>query len=124
MVKKLTREGLRRLIVSEVKRIREGGPGQDFDDDDELAQEIAGHAAELFKGAYPYDETDPSMRALGKFEWRKQLELATQAVSDELIEPVQSVISDVAKRLIDGEFFRSSGARGNSPGEQGMGYRR
>jgi len=113
MVKKLTSEGLRRLIVTEVKRIREGGPGQDFDDDDELSQEIAGHAGEKFKDAHPYD-ADSDSGELGEGAWEQQLESAAQAVTDDLIEPVQRVIKDVAERLINGEFYVENPRRGRA----------
>ena len=80
-VMRLTREGLRRLIQSEVRRVNEAAGAEDS----ELAEACAG--------------------ASGKEIWDAQVEVAANRLTEELLDVIAPIVQKVEDDLINGEFY-------------------
>jgi hypothetical protein len=104
MAVRLTKEGLRRLIVSEARRLQydEYDPGWE-----DLVSTCAGAAGEAFKEANPYEDGDGMGEERGGASaWDQQVEDAAQALTEELMEIIAPVVHDVQRRLDEGEFWK------------------
>jgi hypothetical protein len=103
-VRKLTKADLRRVIMSEVKKLREGG---DPLGDDGIASECAAAVAEAFADANPYDDDDGMGDARGgPVAWAAQVTDAAEALEEELLGVLQPILMDYQRRLDEGEFGR------------------
>jgi hypothetical protein len=103
-VRKLTATELRRVIMSEVKKLHEGG---DPLGDDGIASECAAAVAEAFADANPYDDDDGMGDARGgPVAWAAQVTDAAEALEEELLGVLQPILMDYQRRLDEGEFSR------------------
>jgi len=104
MAVRLTKEGLRRIIVGEVRRLREGEVAPEWED---LVSACAGAAGEAFKEANPYEDDDGMGEERGGASaWDQQVEDAAMALTEELMEVIAPVVQDVQRRLDEGEFWK------------------
>jgi len=96
---KLTATQLKKIIAEEVRRARGGsrlseGPSEVITQLDALVETLR----DAWSGAY--DDSDPSMAAGGRDRWIDQVDVAVE----ELARLLGEAVSDVERRLYDGEF--------------------
>jgi len=89
-MKRLTKEGLRRMI------------NESLSDNEELVRMLTESFRQLLEDEWDYNDKDPSMADLGHAAWFDQLDDAV----NEFAYRVTPVVDDVVDKLIGGEYHR------------------